>query len=180
VFLIGWRGVHCGAPVQGWFGFYSVIGGLAATLLGLLFVVISINARAVLGEGHEGSKLIAEQAFQNYMAVIMVALLAIFPTFDTATFGQVALGCTALWAVWVIVRLYLAMTRPHESGSRLSTVRRQLSSFIGFGMLVYAAVRMALHGEDSHNLFAIATIVLLFSATLVSWELLRKLARAGR
>jgi hypothetical protein len=65
-----------------WLEFYSVIGGSAATLLGLLFVAVSMNAAAILGKAHENSKRLAEQAFQNYLAVMLVSLLAIFPTLD--------------------------------------------------------------------------------------------------
>ena len=41
---------------------------------------------------------------------------------------------------------------------------------VGFGMLIFAALRMALNVGDSRNLFAVATIILLFSATAVSWS----------
>lgn len=166
--------------MQAWFGFYSAVGGFAATLLGLLFVAISVNAATILGDGHENSRRLAEQAFQNYLAVMIVALLAIFPTMDVQEFGQAALAVTAIWGGWVLVRLYLASTRPHDLGSRWQAVRRQLTSFVGFGMLIYAAVRMAFGIGQDHNLLAAATIVLLFSATAVSWELLLKIAGAAK
>ena len=166
--------------MQGWFGFYAAIGGFSATLLGLLFVAVSINAAAILGETHENSKRLAEQAFQNYLAVMMVALLAIFPTLEIPTLGFATLAVTAVWAAWVLIRSYLTLMRPRESGSPLQSLRRQLSSLVGFGMLIFAAVRMAFGLGDSRNLFAIATMILLFSATAVSWELLLRVAKAGR
>jgi len=165
--------------MQGWFEFYSTIGGIAATLLGLLFVAVSINASVVLGEAHENSKRLAEQAFQNYLAVMMVALLAIFPTIEISTFGFVTLAVTAVWGVWVMIRLYLALRRPTDSGLRLQSLRRQFSSLVGFGILIFAALRMAFDLGDSRNLFAIATIILLFSATTASWELLLRIAKAS-
>ena len=153
-----------------WFGFYSVIGTSAAALLGLLFVAVSMNAAAILGKGNENSKRLAEQAFQNYLAVMLVSLLAIFPTLDISELGFVTLAFTAVWAVWVLIRLYLALTRPHDPGSRLQSLRRQLASVGGFGMLTFAALRMALDKGDSRNLYAIGTMTLLFSATAVSWR----------
>jgi uncharacterized membrane protein len=164
--------------MQAWFGFYTAIGGFAATLLGLLFVAVSINAAAVLSETHEHAKRLAEQAFQNYLAVLMVALLAIFPTITIPTLGTTALSATAVWAVWVLIRLYLALTRPHDPESRRQLLRRQMSSLIGFGMLIYAAARMAFGPGDTLNLLAIATMILLFSATISSWQLLLRLAKA--
>jgi hypothetical protein len=163
--------------MQIWFGFYSVMGGSAATLLGLLFVAVSINAAAIWGDVQGNSKRLAEQAFQNYLAVMLVSLLAIFPTLDISELGFVTLAATALWGVWVLIRLYLALTRPYESGLRVQSLRRQFSSLVGFGMLMVAALRMAFYLGDGRSLFAAATIVLLFSATTVSWELLRRITR---
>jgi hypothetical protein len=49
--------------MQIWSGFYTVIAGAAATLLGLLFVAVSINATAILNEADGNSRRLAEQAF---------------------------------------------------------------------------------------------------------------------
>ncbi len=163
--------------MQAWFGFYSVLGGFAATLLGLLFVAVSINVTAILGDAHGNLKRLAEQAFQNYLAVMLVSLLAIFPTLDISELGFATLAVTAVWSAWVLIRLYLALTRTYEPGSRLLSLRRQFSSLIGFALLIAAALRMAFALGDSRTLFAVANIVLLFSATTVSWELLLRIAK---
>jgi len=164
--------------MQGWFGFYSTIGGIAATLLGLLFVAVSINASAILGDADEDSKRLAEQAFQNFLAVMMVALLAIFPRTEISTFGFATLAVAALWGVWGLIRLYMALRRPYDPGLRFQSLRRQFSSLVGFGMLIFAALSMAFDKGDSRNMFATAAIILLFSATTVSWELLLRIAKA--
>jgi hypothetical protein len=166
--------------MQIWVAFYAVVGGASATLLGLLFVAVSLNAAAILSEAHAGSKRLAEQAFQNFLAALMISLLALFPSLQLAELGIATLGVSAAWAVWVLVRVYLAFTRPFAAGSRWQSLRRQLSSLIGFGMLIVAALRMTLNLGDSRNLFAIASIILLFSATTVSWELLLNIAKLKR
>jgi lysylphosphatidylglycerol synthetase-like protein (DUF2156 family) len=163
--------------MQAWFGFYAVIGGASATLLGLLFVAVSINAAVTLGAGHGGSKRLAEQAFQNYLAVMMVSLLAFFPGMKTSTFGLAAICLTAVWAIWVLVRLYCEFARPTDDEYRVFALRRHLSSLIGFGILVATALRMAMNIADDRNLLAGATIILLFSATQTSWELLNRIAQ---
>jgi hypothetical protein len=45
--------------------------------------------------------------------------------------------------------------------------------------LIFTASRMAMKLANDLNLFAAGTIVLLFSATLVSWELLGRIAKAA-
>jgi hypothetical protein len=163
--------------MQTWTAFYTVIGGASAALLGLLFVAISMNAVATLGPGQENSRRLAEQAFQNYLAVLMVSLLSLFPEISISTFGMVTLFVTAVWIVWVFVRLYQVIASPAGLVSRLLTLRRHLSSLIGFGLLTFAALRMAVSGRDERDWFAAAAIVLLFSATTVSWELLIGIAK---
>ena len=165
--------------MQTWVAFYSVIAGAAATLLGLLFVTVSINASAILDDAHGDSRRLAEQAFQNYLAVMLVSLLSIFPTIDIPQLGFLALALTAMRSAWSLVRFYLAATRPHDSWSRLQSLRRHAVSLLGFGMLTFAAVRMVFSLGDNRSLFAIAVLILMFSATTVSWELLLKIAKKG-
>jgi hypothetical protein len=165
--------------MQPWFQFYAVTAGAAATLLGLLFVTVSMNAAAILGSGHEGSKRLAEQAFQNYLAVLLVSLLALYPQMSLALFSWVALSVTAVWGFWVLARFYLTLAKP-SGEARLPAVRRHLASLIGFTMLIVSAFRMAVKYDDDRNWFASATLVLLISATVVSWELLARIAKAGQ
>ena len=44
-------------------------------------------------------------------------------------------------------------------------------------MMLFAALRMALNWGDDYNWLAASTLVLMFSATTVSWELLTRIAR---
>jgi hypothetical protein len=129
--------------MQAWFGFYAVVGGAAATFMGLLFVAVSINAAAILHEAHGHPRRLAEQAFQNYVAVLLVSLLALFPSLSQLEFGLVTLLVTAASGLSVLVRLCLTLSRPHDTTSRMQLLRRQTLSLLGFGMLIFAAVRMA-------------------------------------
>jgi hypothetical protein len=168
-----------GSVMQTWSEFFSVMAGASATLLGLLFVSVSINATKILSEQHRNSKRLAEQAFQNYLAVLMVSLLALFPSLKPSELGASTLAVTIVWSVWVLVRLYQALIERSDSASRIYVLRRQIMSILGFGLLTSAAYRMASGHDDTRNTFAAANILLLFSATTVSWQLLLKLATAG-
>jgi hypothetical protein len=166
--------------MQAWFNFYAVIGACAATLMGLLFVALSMNAVAALKKGPEGSRRLAEQTFENYLAVLMVSLLALFPDMSLTSFGRITLLVTGAWTVWVLVRLYQAATEPSVHETRPVAIRRHVSTLIGFGLLIYSAGRMALDGGDTRDTLAAANIVLLFSATEKSWGLLCRIATTKR
>jgi hypothetical protein len=166
--------------MQSWFNFYAVIGAASATLTGLLFVALSMNAVAALSRGPHGSRRLAEQAFDNYLAVLMVSLLALYPDMTLITFGRVTLLVTAAWTAWVVVRLYQAAAEPSVHETRWAAMRRHISTLVGFGMLIYAAARMAIDGRDMRDTMAAANIVLLFSATEKAWGLLNRIAAANR
>lgn len=80
--------------MQPWSQFYATIGAAPAQLLGLLFVAVSVNAWAALGPDQAASRRLTEQAFQNYLAVMSLSLLALFPGITTETFGVVTLIVT--------------------------------------------------------------------------------------
>ena len=165
-----------GGCMQAWFNFYGVIGTSAATLMGLLFVATSMNAVVALSKGREGLRRLTEQAFENYLAVLMVSLLALYPHMKLIIFGRVILLVTATWTIWVLVRLYQAAAQPSVHETRLVATRRHVSTLIGFGLLIYSAGRMALDGRDMRDTLAAANIVLLFSATEKAWRLLNRIA----
>ena len=159
-----------------WTQFYAAIGATAAALLGLLFVTVSINVSAAVGPDEAVSRRLTQQAFQNYLAVMMVAFLALFPGIKTTTLGRLTLITTAGWSIWVVVRFVQSLNQRLERRSWIHFVRRHVTSVIGFAILLAAAFRMALSWGKSYNLLAASTLVLLFSATTVSWELLRRIA----
>jgi len=165
--------------MQAWGLVYSVTGASAATLLGLLFVAVSIHSGAS-GSMHQNSRLLAEQAFQNYLVVMLVSLLALFPSLTLVELGYSTLGLTAARAAWAAVRMYRAAMQPYGGSSRLQSLRRQVASLIGFGLLIQGAVRMARDWGDPRTTFAIAVVVLLFSATTVAWELLLRISAEKR
>jgi len=162
--------------MQPWTQFYTTIGTAAAALLGLLFVVVSINASAALGPEESVPRPLTEQAFQNYLTVMLVAFLALFPGITTTTFGMVALITSVASAVWVIVRFYQTLAPYVRSRSWVYSLRRHVSCLIGFGILLVSAFRMALDWGTSYNWFAASTLILLFSATEASWGLLKRIA----
>ena len=162
--------------MQIWSGFYTVIAGASATLMGLLFVAVSLNSAAILKAEHAHSRRLAEQAFQNYVAVLTVSLLALFPSMSLSQFSAVSLVFMGLSGGWVLVRLYQAVTNPLDTTQRVRALRRQIFSLAGFGMLIYAAARMAGNRGDSRNLLASGVIVLLLAATRSSWVLLLSMA----
>jgi hypothetical protein len=162
--------------MQAWSTFYATIGAASATLLGLLFVAVSVNAKAALGSGDRLTSAMTEQAFQNYLAVLLVALLALFPGIPATVFGYLTLFAGVGRAIYVGVRFVQMLRHRGPRRPLIFALRRHASSVIGFGLLIASAAYMAFGRDEEHNMLAASTVVLLFSATTVSWELLRRIA----
>lgn len=63
--------------VQGWHDFYMVAGGASATLVGLLFVGLSLHLRTVLSRPEVRS--LASVTLTNFGLVLLIALFALIP-----------------------------------------------------------------------------------------------------
>ena len=72
--------------------------------------------------------------------------------------------------------MYLGLSDPDVHEGRVRLFRRYIAPLVGLGLLVYSGVEMVLgQGYEAQNV-AIASLVLLISATVVSWELLVSVA----
>jgi len=162
--------------MQAWQNFYEMLGGAGATLLGLLFVSVSMNAQIILGSTHMQSRRLAEQAFQNYLAVLVVALLVSLPTISHESLGYTLLSITAIWSGWALVRLVSTLRNPIIGDTQRNVVRRYLATIGGFGLIAYAAISLAFGKGDQNTYIAVGAMLLLISATIASWELLTKVA----
>jgi hypothetical protein len=162
--------------MQAWEQFYEMLGGVAATLLGLLFVSVSINAETILGPAHTHSRHLAEQAFQNYILVLIVSLLIVMPAMDPISLGQVLLWMAGLWGAWAVFRAMRSVTVSKVSENWFKLSRRYLVTLAGFATLIYAALQLLEGKRKTPDTVATGAMVLLFSATIVAWELLLQLA----
>jgi len=156
--------------------FYQMIGATAATLIGLLFVSMSLNAETILGDDHKHARRLAEQAFQNYLAVLFVSLMDFFPHIGSVAFGQTLICAAAIWGSWTITRFFQVVRAPPAGYSLVRALRRYIPPLIGFAMLFVVGLETAFQKRDESTTCAIAILLLLLSATIVSWELLVQIA----
>ena len=158
--------------MEAWRPFFEILCGTSATLLGLLFVSVSVNAQAILGGHHKHSQRLAEQSFQNYLAVLLVCLVALYPGTTFRTLGVSLLTMTVAWGGWIFARLYQTLTDAHGREKRIATARRFGGSVAGLVFLIYAGRELLLGADDGRDFLSIGLMVFLISATLVAWQLL--------
>lgn len=164
-------------PMQAWATFYAVIAGAAATLMGLLFVAVSVTAGDDFIRPFSTSRALAEQAFQNYLAVLMIACIALFPDQNLAAIGGACLAVVVVKMLWALVRLAQAIRHGTGEMPLIATLRRHVISITGLGLLAWAAVPLSLGQRSTFHTLAAGVLVLLGSSATVSWQLLHYLLR---
>src|SRR5262245_32260547 len=76
--------------IERWHDFYLLAGGAAATLLGLLFIAVSLHIELFSGEKASRARGAAVQALSNFFTVLTIALIFLIPD-QTPTNAVVAL-----------------------------------------------------------------------------------------
>lgn len=161
--------------MQAWHDFFALLGGAGATLLGLLFVSVSLHARAILDPAHRRARHLAEQAYHNYIAVLVVSLAVFFPGIDNDTLGLIIVIITTIYAIWLLVRFTQTMRMPLPLDSRIRAWRRYGGTFAGFITMSVGGKEM-IDDNGLHGLVPLGGFILLIVAIAISWELLTKLA----
>jgi len=85
--------------LQSWHDFYVTAGAAAATLVGLLFVGLSLHIRVVVS--HPDVRSLARATLTDFFVVLLIALVVLTPTSDPRT--------TATWLIVVVLLLVVAV-----------------------------------------------------------------------
>jgi hypothetical protein len=161
-----------GDTLQSWHDFYVTAGAAAASLVGLLFVGLSLHIRVVVS--HHDVRSLARATLMDFFVVLLVALVVLAPTTDTRT--------TATWLIAVGAVSLGLVIRPAVRGFRTSHPRTLgllvlISRFV-LSALCYAGIATmgVLFGRQDfeHGLsgLLIVVIVLLVIAVRNTWDLL--------
>jgi hypothetical protein len=156
---------------------YYLLAGIAATLLGLLFVAITLNADLILSNQRLQTRYVAEQAFQNYIAALLTALLFLFPDLTASAIAGCLVAEGSGMMIWVLVRAVKTLRVQQTTFRRTHLGRRLAPSLIAYAGILLAGIHFA--GADTSNaakFVGFATIPLLVSATVISWDLLVRVA----
>src|SRR5438552_7913695 len=87
-----------------WHDFYVLAGTAAATLMGLLFVALSLHLEVVAEDGKAHLSVIAREAFANFLIVLLVALLMLSGSMSPRPLGVALLMIGVLRTAQVSLR----------------------------------------------------------------------------
>ena len=159
--------------VSGWHDFYILAGTAAATLVGLLFVGLSLHLRVVIASSEVRS--LARVTLANFGAILFVALFMVIPQDrSTAAVELIASGLASL--VITTPSLVAAFQSQDRTLQMRSRDRARLLLRFGLSVASYLAITVAgillFSSSQAFTWLVVATVVLLLVSLRNTWDLL--------
>ena len=153
--------------VSEWRDFYIVAATAAATLVGLLFVSLSLHAPATRGQ----LVTVARGAFAASVTILVVAFLFLAPSLNEVSLGVVLIVAAAINGQAAVARLRAVLRDQRVSSPLLTTVLRLGLSVLAIAVLAVSGI-LGLAGHPDLGLVAVSVAVLGLQAARSSWDLL--------
>jgi hypothetical protein len=160
--------------VSGWHDFYILAGTASATLVGLLFVGLSLHLRIVVVSSEVRS--LARVTLANFGAVLFVAMFMVIPQGQTNVAFQL-IGCGVVSLI-ITAPVLVAAGR----GSRRTLAMRPLDrgrlvlrfglSIVSYLAVIVAGVLLISSFTSAFTWLVIAVVVLLVVSLRNTWDLL--------
>jgi hypothetical protein len=154
---------------QRWHDFYIVAGTASATLVGLLFVGLSLHLRAVLSRSEVRS--LARVTLANFGLILFMSLFMVIPQRPSAT-GPDLIGSGVFSLVVIAPSLIAAGRSRTQTLRRYQLVMRFGSSALGYGAVIFAGVLLGRDEAAAFSWLVVVTVVLLVVSLRNSWDLL--------
>jgi hypothetical protein len=168
------------AALADWHDFFAAVAGIAATLVGLLFVSLALNPAVMADNGPAGLRTWAGQTFHSFLMVLVFSLVVLIP--DT---GPLGLGLPLLiLSVWGIIRVIADARRvrsdPDPEWHGRTMLTRFASPLAGYVIAVWVGTQILRGDADAVGWLVATVFFLMMSATGNCWDLLREIGDRHR
>ncbi len=166
--------------VHEWQMFYATIATAAATLVGLLFVAMSLNVRMFARSGNIGLKKLAVQTLTNFLFIIIFALIFLIPRQERFGLG-IPLICNGLVGLISTISNHRILLSNIPKGiSQRKTYTRAAMTLGAFVILIIVAFLVMVRASTASLYWLVAPMILLLtSASLNTWSLLTQVREAA-
>jgi hypothetical protein len=159
-----------GSPLTPWSSYFEFIGTSAATLTGLMFVVVSLITAARARQPNEGIAAFSTPSVVHFCVALAVAAILTAP-WHTLWHPGLLLGLTGLWGMGYSV----VVARRLRRSNTYQPVLEDWSWHVLFPLVAYvalAAAALLLPGEPAATLFFVgaAAVLLLFIGIHNAWD----------
>jgi hypothetical protein len=155
-----------------WHDFYVLVGTASATLVGLMFVAVSIGTSIFNEQRSAGVTAFITPTVMHFAAVLFACLLGTIPTHTWYTLGGL-LGAGALAGSIYSARLVVQMIIRHRFNVDMSDqLFYSFVPLVGYVLALIAAVLLCTRAPVSADLIAAAVLTLLFGGIRNAWDMM--------
>jgi hypothetical protein len=164
--------------IQSWHDFYSITGEGAASLIGLLFVGLSLHLRMVLS--HPDVRALARVTLSNFIFTLVLALFITIPDNNSADTGWELIGLGLISFVFIAPSLTAGVRSPERAMSLPRLLLRFGVSALAFlGLAASGVVLVAGNYQAGLGALEGVTVLVLVVSLRNTWDLLVSVAAEG-
>ena len=157
-----------------WSGFFSAMAQISGSLVGLVFVALTLNPR-LLGAGRDPILgILARQTFSDFILLLLVSLVMLTPHLPADVVGEIILTIAVANVLRVVVSLWLQRAELFGRASGWLLPKRFIPSFVGYVMLGWVGVEL-MFGDSAPGktgtLLLLGILMLLLSGCRSAWLL---------
>ena len=166
------------AYAEGWHDWFLLAGTAAVTLVGLLFVSISLHVEALVEAGREHLLELARVTMMSFVMVLVLSLELLIPGVPRKILAVQMIILGAVFGLTTLRTLIFARGKSHQHFTLGHFRRRLILPFIGYAWIVLTGW-LILKSSQPAGLPTLlgGVILLLVNALSTSWELLVRVAR---
>ena len=159
-----------------WHDFYLLIGTAGATLLGLLFIAVSLGAGYLTEESQSATRMFMSPVVVHFTSVFFLSAVALFP-WHQAKFLAALIGATALIGAIISTYITIQVVRTDLTNYVRDYLAYGLLPGVGYLVLLAAAVSIYLKEDCGLNALAGALLLLAIANIRNAWDLMLAMVR---
>jgi hypothetical protein len=162
-----------GQFVREWQVFYATIAASAATLVGLLFVSMSLNVGMFTGVENVGLKKLASQTLLNFLYAIVFALIFLIPRQGPMGLGLPLMCIGIVGLIRTVSNLRTLLSNIPQGISKRTIFVRAAMAVVAFLLLILVSFLVMVRADAASLYWLVAPMILLLvSASANTWSLL--------
>jgi hypothetical protein len=162
-----------------WHDFYTLVGTAGATLLGLLFIAVSLGAGYLTQERQSATRTFMSPVVVHFTSVFFLSAVALFP-WHQAKFLAVLVGATALIGAIISTYITIQVVRTDLTNYMQDYLAYGLLPGVAYLVLLDAAVSIYLEKDFGLDALAGALLLLTIANIRNAWDLTLTMVRRPR
>lgn len=166
--------------VEHWQAFYNMVGTAAATLLGLVFVAISLNLKLILQDENISLSALASETINNFASVLLIAIIFLVPDQTPHGIG-IPLFVIGAYGLVDNVRLLMTGLRHRKPHWRLMSILYRFAlPLVALLTLIVVSIFVMRANVGALSGMVFVIVVFLVVATSNSWVLLFRIHKPAQ